>query len=169
MKNLNEYIEESLLDDEDDLLDASDEAVEIYNSLESKFYLRHIIVWNVTKIAKFLNKQYIKKLNPPNTNELAIYNGHTGSALKTPIRPYIDKIVLSMFRLPILQQFLQLVSKSGEVHTSNIEELNNFLKSCLKEGTKFGVHIRSKRSIYIWIETNWDGIEINFAEITGKK
>ena len=66
MKNLQEYIEESLLDDEDDLLSASDEVVSKLNTIGSKYNIFYIEDYElVDKIDKSKLKNYTTPYNYP--------------------------------------------------------------------------------------------------------
>ena len=62
MKNLQEYIEESLLDDIDDLEKDSDDMVKWKTSIGGEYYVRYVMVFNIGSTLKELDKQKIKKL-----------------------------------------------------------------------------------------------------------
>ena len=63
MKSLEQYIEESLLDDIDDLENTSDEIVKDYNTLYGHYDLNYIKAVSAPKLNKYIDKKAIKKLD----------------------------------------------------------------------------------------------------------
>ena len=61
MKTLEHYIEESLLDDIDDLEKDSDDMVNWKTSICGEYYVRYVMVFNIGSTLKELDKQKIKK------------------------------------------------------------------------------------------------------------
>jgi hypothetical protein len=106
MKNLQEYIEESLLDDIDEsLLDDIDDLEKDVDSvvhdkftLASNHYIRYVMVYGIKNVLANIDKSQIKKLSPKYTDKFHIYN-QTGSIAKNPNIKYVDTLVRYIMEL----------------------------------------------------------------------
>ena len=108
MKDLQEYIEESLLDDIDDLEKDSDSAVHDKFTLASNHYIRYVMVYGIKNVLANISKNQIKKLSPKYTDKFHIYN-QTGSIAKNPNIKYIDTLVRYIMELEDVDGNLQKV------------------------------------------------------------
>lgn len=122
MKSLHEYIEESLLDDIDDLEKDSDSVVHNKFTLASNHYIRYVMVYGINNVLANIDKNQIKKLSPKYTDKFHIYN-QTGSIAKNPNIKYIDTLVRYIMELEsvdgnfqkVLEDFLTPIMKCKTV------------------------------------------------------
>ena len=118
MKNLQEYIEESLLDDIDDLEKDTDSAVHDKFTLASNHYIRYVMVYGMKNVLANIDKNQIKKLSPKYVDKFPIYN-QTGAIAKNLNIKYIDTLVRYIMELEdvdgnlqkVLEDFLTLIMK----------------------------------------------------------
>jgi hypothetical protein len=156
MKTLIEYIEESLLDDIDDLEKDSDDMVKWKTSIGGEYYVRYVMVFNIGSTLKELDKQKIKKLTYKyNDDGYKIYT-QAGKVAKNPNIKYIDTLVRCIMDLENCDSDVELKSR--------IEE---FLKPLLK--CAFAVKLTKRntgkiRCIRIGLYNGFDEIEISISK-----
>ena len=128
MKTLNEYINESLLDDFDDLEKKSDEHVSTTRALMGHYDLRCVYVYGVKYFNNFLNKKEIKKLNQNYNKTVNIYAGGGGNIIKHPISKYVEILIKYIMSIEIYHEFNHLV----ELYKKGVDkwELSRYNNRC---------------------------------------
>ena len=144
MKDLQEYIEESLLDDIDDLEKDSDSVVHDKFTLASNHYIRYVMVYGIKNVLANIDKSQIKKLSPKYTDKFHIYN-QKGSIAKNLNIKYIDTLVRYIMELEDVDGNLQKV-------------LEDFLNPIMKYKTF--VNLTDNNIIRIQLWNGLDEIEI---------
>lgn len=107
--SLKEYIQESLLDDYDDLERKSDKHVSITQTLMGHYNLRNVYVYGVSYFDKVLNKKEIKKLSHNYNNIIKIYAGGSNKILKNSLSKYIEILIGYIMSIDIYEEFKHLV------------------------------------------------------------
>ena len=106
MKSLEQYIEESLLDDIDDLETDSDKIVKSHVNLSSYYDLNYIKAVGAPKLNKYMDKKAIKKLNAElNLDKHYRVNSSMGTASKHPATKYISMLADYIMKLHIYDEF----------------------------------------------------------------
>jgi hypothetical protein len=106
MKNLQEYIEESLLDDIDDLETNSDKIVKSHVSLYGHYDLHYIKMVSAPKLNKCIDKKAINKLDAElNLDKHYRVNSSVGTASKLPVAKYISMLADYIMKLHIYDEF----------------------------------------------------------------
>lgn len=144
MKNLTEYIEESLLDDIDNLEKDSDSAVHDKFTLASNHYIRYVMVYGIKNVLANIDKNQIKKLSPKYADKFPIYN-QKGSIAKNLNIKYIDTLVRYIMELEDVDGNLQKV-------------LEDFLTPIMKCKTLVNLDYNNIIRIQLW--NGLDEIEI---------
>ena len=147
MKSLEQYIEESLLDDIDDLEKDADDIVDKKSSFGGEYYVNYVMVYNLGSTLKELDKTTLKKLTPKYKDEYKIYN-QKGDVAKNPNTKYIDTLVRCIMDL--------------ENYDNKFEvRLDEFLKTVLKCAfTITGYEQANGKCIRIQLYNGFDEIEI---------
>ena len=114
MKDLIEYIEESLLDDIDDLEKASDDMVKWKTSVGGEYYVRYVMVFNLGSTLKELDKQKIKKLTYKYDGDGYKIYTQAGNVAKNPNIKYIDTLVCCIMDLENCDSDVELKTRIGE-------------------------------------------------------
>lgn len=118
MKSLEQYIEESLLDDFDDLEKETDDVIDRKSSFGGEYFVKYVTVYNLGDTLKELDKTKLKKLTPKYKDKYTIYT-QMGKVAKNPNIKYIDTLVRCIMDL--------------ENYDDNfVTRLHEFLKSILK-------------------------------------
>ena len=119
MKSLEQYIEESLLDDIDDLETNSDKIVKSHVSLYGHYDLNYIKAVSAPKLNKYIDKKTVKKLDAElNLDKHYRINSSVGTASKHPVTKYISMIVDYIMKLYIYDEFkVALKEKQTEYDT----------------------------------------------------
>ena len=148
MKELQEYIEESLLDDFDDLEKEADDYVGIKTSFGGEYRVVYVMVYNLSNVLKEIDKQKLKKMTPKYKGEYKIYT-QSGKVAKTPNTKYIDTLVRCIMDLENIDDEFE-------------DNLDDFLGSILK-----GSHVIkvSDTQIRIHLTNYFDEIAITIKKL----
>ena len=147
MTSLQEYIEESLLDDIDDLEKDSDSVVHDKFTLASNHYIRYVMVYGIKNVLANIDKSQIKKLSPKYTDKFHIYN-QKGSIAKNLNIKYIDTLVRYIMELENIDGSLKGLQ----------QVLEDFLTPIMK--CKTLVNLTNNNIIRIQLWNGLDEIEI---------
>lgn len=171
MKDLQEYIEESLLDDIDDLEANSDKIVKSHASLYGHYDLNYIKAVSAPNLNKYIDKKTIKKLDAElNLDKHYRINSSVGAASKHPVTKYISMIVDYIMKLYVYDEFKVALKEKRADSDSYYEytDINKYMPELFKKLSQIFIE---DFQILLWRE---DHMRIHFLsdayiEITLKK
>ena len=163
MKNLQEYIEESLLDDIDDLETNSDKIVKSHVSLYGHYDLHYIKAVSTQKLNKCIDKKNINKLDAElNLDKHYRVNSSIGTASKHPVAKYISMLADYIMKLHIYDEF-KVVLKEKQTDSDSYYEyldINKYMPELFKKLSQIFIE---DFQILLWRE---DHMRIQFSSDT---
>ena len=160
MKSLEQYIEESLLDDIDDLETNSDKNVKNYVSLYGHYDLNYIKAVGAQKLNKYIDKKTIKKLDTElNLDKYYRVNSGMGTASKHPISKYISMLADYIMKLHIYDEF-KVALKEKQIDSDSYYEyidVNKYMPELFKKLSQIFIE---DFQILLWRE---DHMRIHFS------
>jgi hypothetical protein len=163
MTSLQEYIEESLLDDIDDLENDSDKIVKSHVSLYGHYDLNYIKAVSAPKLNKYIDKKTIKKLDAElNLDKHYRINSSVGTASKHPVTKYISMIVDYIMKLHIYDEFKVALKEKRADSDSYYEytDINKYMPELFKKLSQIFIE---DFQILLWRE---DHMRIHFSSDT---
>ena len=125
MRTLQEYIEESLLDDLDDLEKISDKFTNDKSSISGYYDVNYIRTVNANYLNKYLDKKAIKQLGIEiNQDPHYRVNNSSGTALKSPVAEYINMLVGYIMKLPIYDELKYAMKEKQTIEDSYYKHVN---------------------------------------------
>lgn len=158
MKSLEQYIEESLLDDIDDLEQKSDDIVKTATKLIGHYNVDGIYISGVTYLNKYLDKKAIKNLGiEAKPNIFKVYRG--GKRDNSPLSSYISMLVEYIMYNTDIKEFKNAINyaKSKKDYQYIYVNVNEYMPGLYQALSKLLLY--DGFAIDIWQDKN---MKINF-------